>query len=700
MKRVTVVLAAAVSMLLAHTAGAVSASFFEVKTSDEFRKGKLDDTVVADPGRLTLAPEKKDLLKAEGEIVWSLARDRTGAVYAGTSHKGKLYVIRGGKSEEAGKVDDAAVFAVTVGPDGKLYAGGSPSGTVYRENNVFCKTGESYIWDLLFDDAGNLYAATGPDGKLLRIDRAGNVTVVLDSADPHVMCLARDSKGNLYAGTSKSGLVYRIDRLGAAKVIYDASEGEIRCLAVDADDRLYFGTADVTAGGGRERGPMGMSAARVVTSGPPGEADADKPPTGAPPTPRPTPPAARVRDEVSATNAVYRLSPEGGVIQLYSVRGKMILSLLWTNGKLYAGTGNRGDLVCIDEDLDVAVLEEDLEKQVLSLIAEPDGAVVMGTADAGRVVRYAATFLKEGLYTSEVFDAKFAASFGAVTWTGVFPPGTGVELTTQTGNVAEPDASWSEWSGPIGASGQVVPSPGARFIRYRLKLKTAAGGVTPRVDSVRIAYLTSNQPPRISAVTVTGPAQKGKNAKKPAAGDLVDVTWQAEDPNGDKMQYTVEFRMTGDTLWRTLEEKTDKTTYGWKTDTVPDGTYEIRIRASDEVDNPKETALTHARVSEPFLVDNTRPGVVVTVRPGAPGTGKATADVTMADAGGIIASAEYAVDGGDWQTVLPADRIFDSRTEKAVIDLKDLKGGEHVVTVRAVDDNGNTGAGSRTFVLQ
>ncbi|KPJ52719.1 MAG: hypothetical protein AMS16_06000 [Planctomycetes bacterium DG_58] len=664
MRKLTAVLGTLVWMVAAHAAWSVSAAFFEVATTEEFDKGKLDDAVVVEPGRLTLAHEKKELLKAEGEIVWTLVRDRTGAVYAGTSHKGKVYVIRNEKASEAGTVEDAAVFAVAVAPDGKVYFGGSPSGTVYRDGKVFCKTGQSYIWSMLFDEGGVLYAATGPDGKLLRIDHAGTPTVVLDSADPHIMSLARDSKGNLYAGSNKSGLIYRIDRLGTSKVIYDASEQEIRALAVDSEDRLYFATADVTAGRAPSRGPMGISAARVVTS-PPTGAEKGEPSTGPPP--RPVPRPAPIRDEVSATNAVYRISPDGSVVQLYSVRGKMILSLLWTDGKLYAGTGNRGDLIQIDENLDVAVLEKDLEKQVLSLVAGAKGEILMGTADAGRVIRYAAGYVRDGLYTSEVFDAKFAARFGAVTWHGHFPAGTQVELITQTGNVAEPDASWSEWSVPLRVSGQVVASPGARFIRYRMRLKTTRPDAAPTVDDIKVAYLTSNQPPRLKSVNVTTPGERNKTAKKPTGPAQVDVSWQAEDPNGDKMRYSVAFRGRGDTNWRELETKTDKTSYTWKTDAVPDGTYEIRVEVSDEPDNPKSAALAHVRVSQPFLVDNTRPTVAVAARPGMPGTGKATLDVTMTDAAGIIKSAEYSVDSGEWQALLPDDRIFDSRVEKATM---------------------------------
>ncbi len=688
------VFAALVVVVLSGLAWSVSTSFFEVSTADAVKKGKLTGVVLTEPAALQIARDKKEVLKTDGEVVWSLALDPAGAVYAGTSQKGKVHVVRGGASQVAFETDETAIFALAVGPDAKAYYAGGPSGNVYKDGKLFVKLAQaSYVWALLFDDRGGLYAATGPDGKVFRIDAAGTVAEVLDSPDPHIMCLARDSKGNVYAGSSKSGLVYLIPRAGPAKVVYDAAESEIRAMAVDDKDNLYFGTADV-APGRAARASVGVRAPRPAPS--PAEGGDKEAPA---PAPAPAASPAPVRDEVSATNAVYRLAPDGSIVQVYSIRGKMVLSLAWS-GALYVGTGNRGDLLRIDENLDVTTLEDDMEKQIVCLVAGRSGELYIGTGDQGRVWRYAREFAKDGLYTSDVFDAKFPARFGVVTWTGKFPPGTSAEVTTQSGNVAEPDASWSEWSAPAAASGQAVASPAARFIRYRLKLKTANPAESPVVDGVKIAFLTSNQPPRVKSVAVTTPEDKQRTVVKDKQTAQVDVAWQAEDPNGDKLIYTVEFRMRGDALWRLIEDKTDKTTLAWKIDAVPDGTYEVRVTASDSPDNPKDSVLSHALASEPFVVDNTRPTAVVTVRPGDPKSGKAVADVVMTDAGGIVASAEYSLDGGDWQEIAPEDRVFDSPTEKAAIALDGLKDGEHTLVVRVTDSSGNVGAGSRTFVAR
>ena len=47
------------------------------------------------------------------------------------------------------------------------------------------------MWALAFDAKQNaLFAATGPDGKLFRIDANGQAQVYFDSDEPHLVSLA------------------------------------------------------------------------------------------------------------------------------------------------------------------------------------------------------------------------------------------------------------------------------------------------------------------------------------------------------------------------------------------------------------------------------------------------------------------------------------------------------------------------------
>jgi hypothetical protein len=58
---------------------------------------------------------------------------------------------------------------------------------------------------------------------------------------------------------------------------------------------------------------------------------------------------------------------------------------------------------------------------------------------------------------------------------------------------------------------------------------------------------------------------------------------------------------------------------------------------------------------------------------------------------GRLASAEFAVDGGEWFLVFPTDGIADSPAEDFQMTTADLPSGEHAIGLRASDGTGNTG---------
>src|SRR5438477_618243 len=48
----------------------------------------------------------------------------------------------------------------------------------------------AHVWDVIEDAAGNLFAATGDEGKVFKITPAGDVSVVYSGPDSQVLCLA------------------------------------------------------------------------------------------------------------------------------------------------------------------------------------------------------------------------------------------------------------------------------------------------------------------------------------------------------------------------------------------------------------------------------------------------------------------------------------------------------------------------------
>ena len=93
-----------------------------------------------------------------------------------------------------------------------------------------------------------------------------------------------------------------------------------------------------------------------------------------------------------------------------------------------------------------------------------------------------------GAFDSRVFDAGAgqSADWGALSWSGSTPSGTGVALSVRSGNTATPDASWTAFS-PIAASGGDIPGS-SRYLQYRAQLTTTNPAVTPTLGEVSISY--------------------------------------------------------------------------------------------------------------------------------------------------------------------------------------------------------------------
>ena len=124
--------------------------------------------------------------------------------------------------------------------------------------------------------------------------------------------------------------------------------------------------------------------------------------------------------------------------------------------------------------------------------------------------------------------------------------------------------------------------------------------------------------PPAQAVRARGTPTRGAVYQK----GLQTFVWKAEDDNDDRLQYDVLYRREGETGWKVLRRGLNDPILVWDTTSVPDGTYVIKVVASDTPSNSPGTALNGELESRAFDIDNTPPQIVVgtTVRP--EGTGR------------------------------------------------------------------------------
>jgi len=272
-------------------------------------------------------------------------------------------------------------------------------------------------------------------------------------------------------------------------------------------------------------------------------------------------------------------------------------------------------------------------------------------------------------------------------------------------------------------AGATVVSPRGRFIQWRAVLRNSTASV-PRVEEVSIAYLPRNVAPEVVSVTTLPPGIRlspiaiqaepniestGLDPSLFGAGPqvpprrtfqrgAVSLQWQAEDRNGDQLEYAVYYRGLNEQSFHLLKDKLRENYYTVDGLALGDGRYVFKVVASDAPDNPPQQALTGERLSEPMDIDNTPPVVSFLSEPHVSGD-RVSVRFSVEDAASRVKRADVSVDGGAWVAVFPEDGIADSPREIYAVELPVSGGGEHTVSVRALDTSGNVGGGRITVRL-
>ncbi len=79
----------------------------------------------------------------------------------------------------------------------------------------------AHVWDMVEDRDGNLYVATGDEGKIYTLPPEGKPVEVYAGEQSQILCLAAASDGSIYAGTGPNGQILRIDPRGEGKLFCD-----------------------------------------------------------------------------------------------------------------------------------------------------------------------------------------------------------------------------------------------------------------------------------------------------------------------------------------------------------------------------------------------------------------------------------------------------------------------------------------------
>ncbi|HTH26401.1 MAG TPA: WD40 repeat domain-containing protein [Vicinamibacterales bacterium] len=721
-----------VALVLAATSLSAAPGFWQAATQADFLRGEVDQLSIDEHGRLTLGPELTKVHDAAAPFIWTIAAGADGAWFLGTGNDGKVIKVdRGGQGSVFYDSTEMEVHALAPAPGGGLYVGTSPDGRIYKvdakgQGTVFFDPDDKYIWSLIVDRDGNVFAGTGDKGTVYKITPDGKGAKFFASKTAHAVSLGFDQNRQLLVGTGAPGRVFRVDAAGKGFLVLDTTYQEIHAIRVDPRGVIYAAAQSSRAQGG-------------------GESITDSPITPPPVTPS----IPNVSTEITSmtvvdvgaaqlgggssagerrstmTGAVYRVQPDGLWDELWTAKDDAPYDVaIESDGAVLVATGTKGKLFRLSGDPVSAVLVTRVPAQQATMIARAGERTFLATANPGLLMSVSSVRATRGTFESDVKDARLVSTWGVVAWRATAPAGTKVEIFTRSGNTRTPDDAWSEWSSSYAnAEGSQITSPKARYLQWKAVL-TGTATSAPVLTSLSSAYLPRNIRPQVTSITIHPPGvvfqkpfssgeteiagldedaqDKRASANNPLGGGaptlgrrifqrgLQTFAWKAEDDNNDELSYDVFYRREGDTTWRTLKSDLRDTLLVWDTSSVPNGTYVLKVLASDRKANPAAVALAGELESSSFEIDNVAPTVQIgSLR--KDGT-RFIVPAEIRDTDSVVTKVEYSLDAQRWQPAFPRDGILDGRVEGFDIRLDPDAQGRTLV-IRAADALGNVGTG-------
>ncbi|HZR58576.1 MAG TPA: hypothetical protein VFA74_17030 [Terriglobales bacterium] len=161
------------------------------------------------------------------------------------------------------------IWSIVADASGTLYAATGAPARVYRitadgKTDVIFQPQELQVQSLVIDSRGVIYAATNPDGKVYKLENHASgpskpgkdlpdktksletfgwtSSVYFDPGTKYIWDLLLDSAGNLFVATGDHGEIFRITSDGNHSLFFKSDEAHIRTLALDAKGNLIAGS--------------------------------------------------------------------------------------------------------------------------------------------------------------------------------------------------------------------------------------------------------------------------------------------------------------------------------------------------------------------------------------------------------------------------------------------------------------------------
>jgi hypothetical protein len=711
-------------------------------------------------GRLVAGPLVTDLNgPAVADILWTLEAASGDRWLVGTGPEGKIFELtldlakNTFTAREIADVDDTHVFALKRLPDGALLAGSSPHGTLYliRENKVTARVTlpADSIYDLqLSPNAKTAYVATGNPGRIYALDVATFSTAGLDAGkltdadklaqkglrqlgeikDRNVRRLALVGD-NLIAGSSPKGNLYTLPRNGGEPLILQENrDAEVAAFLPQPDGDLYaaivFSSQQAESRLNRPQPsrttttPETPPAAPATPGGPP---NPDQPPTPAPNAPGsspapagsgPAPTMPPIPQFPGRSSIVY--FPKNGLPETVVSRNNLAFYALARRAStLIIAGGEQGDILGYDLParlgLTFAGTASAQINQIVPLpasvseIENPKSKIqnsparfllLRNNAPGLAILDFAAPGPREA--ETKRLDLGSPATLGALRFPRIrdLDP-TQLHIDARATLASDEAEAWTPWlDAPRREDGWLAPDLRGRYVKLRFSLPPDASAA--QLDKPDLYYLPQNRRPSLTEFRIAtpgfalvppspapdfqsppstlgqllgGPDRASPSSRRgissaavfPQPGMQI-VTWTLSDADDDELRSTFSIRRAGTEQWIDLAVNTSDTFAQFDTTHLADGVYFTRVVAAEQAPRPFTDRLTATFETDDLVIDKTPP-VINEVKVAR------TADALLVTVSGrdevsLLIGAEFIFNNGHRaEATQPDDAIRDSRAE-------------------------------------
>ncbi len=614
--------------------------YWDMPAGLDFANCSLDGVRITSDGFLAPGLARGQGVAIAADVVWTTVPDGKGGYFLGTGHDGKILRLNAaGEISIWVDLDCEEVLSLLVLSSGGVVAGCEPDGQVFLIDGdaQAHKIGEvpgGYVWSMVPDDAGLVYLATGTPAGVTVLDPVReSLHEVFTFPAENALDVIFAANGDLLVATQGPGLVYRLDPANpkTMDVILQTAQDEVIGFIPGPDGNLCVLALDSIVQDERDHSgpqtPKGQSASRLPVVMTPGLND-----PGTTGTPR---------------SALYNLEIEGGPRQIWSgdldlMSAAYVKSWGWVGGGLqdkenpfsvlYRMVLPAGhEMLTSWQGGNVIALEAGTGQENLRVVqTNPSRMDFFGDASDGE---------RKG--TGPVLDAGRKVNWGRLHWTAEDSQGA-LRLSVRTGNREPVDDTWSGWSGWWRDGNHQLQVPSSRFLQWRVDFSRSSKGTPCWLTGVTVSAWGENRAPIItkfkrenlrsvrkgglmvqranltrifdSGLKAEFNRSEVKRRPQPAervklGNSVVVFSWDASDPDQDRLGYQLDCRKKGDSTWVTVAEGDDGGMEAWDTSAVPDGTYDVRLTLDDKLDNPGQDNRRSERVIGPVTVDNTPPEI-------------------------------------------------------------------------------------------